>query len=187
MESRSLATRRQPANHSGGSPMIRSIAWATVTAITLGSLAGCRAQEERRQLERTINKLESRLERMDSYVDSLKAGRATEAAELAKATAEKDAEMQRLKELVAAQESEIVRARTDSKKAENRLDELRSDLQNTRTELEQSHQNLRQLEEQQTKAAIAMREHTQRIALEAEERNQRSQLVAKEATAKLKQ
>ena len=122
--------------------MIRSLAWATCVAVVLGSLTSCRAQEERRNLESTINRLESRLERMDTYVQSLQNGRAKEAAEHGKAATELASEARKLKQLVAAQESELKRSKGEVENAKANLDKLEQVLKHSRAESDKLRQDL---------------------------------------------
>ena len=79
--------------------MNRSLIITPLIAI-LVSLAGCRAQSERRSLQNSVTRLEQRLKNLDTYLESLKKGQKEQTTQQASALQDKEREAQKLRNVI---------------------------------------------------------------------------------------
>ncbi len=82
--------------------MRRSLVLSTL--VILSGLVGCRAQEDRKNLQNSVTRLEQRLANMDDYLKSLQAGQQKQKEEQSRAQASRDEELHRLQKLLAEHE-----------------------------------------------------------------------------------
>ncbi|MBM4059822.1 MAG: hypothetical protein FJ265_01830 [Planctomycetes bacterium] len=133
---------------------------STLSLVLFGCLlSGCTAQEERRSLQNTVQRLEQSIHRMDDYVRTLQSGQAQQQQERDQALKKAEAELARLREVIAAHQRE---AQAMTKEAA----ELRQELQRARGE---------------GKEAAELRQELQRVRGEAKEAQQRAGQLQKQA------
>ena len=151
--------------------MSRSLALATGLSLFSLSLAGCAAQEDRRNLQGSITRLEQRLERMDEYMKSMQTGQAQQKQERNQALEQAQAELKRLRDLLAAHEQETNQTRRQSEEAQAQLQGLRRELEAMRDHAQ--HANLEAQKKSQEQSRLAADLTVARKA--AEEQNQKTQ------------
>lgn len=122
--------------------MSRSLAFATALPFLSLTLTGCAAQEERRNLEGSITRLEQRLERTDEYLKSLQNGQAQQRQERSQELQEAQNELRRMRDALAAQEKESEQARRQAESLKQELQRWQKDAESGRQRAEQDMQKM---------------------------------------------
>lgn len=118
--------------------MSRSLALASL--LSLACIAGCTAQEEKRDLQNSVQQLQQRLERMDEYLRSLQNGQVQQDKQRTLAIQEAQQESVRLRDQLAQRERDLQLKLQDS---EHRRAELEQASGQQRAALEQQMTMLR--------------------------------------------
>ena len=120
--------------------MNRSLIITPLIAI-LVSLAGCRAQSERRSLQNSVTRLEQRLKNLDTYLESLKKGQKEQTTQQASAIQNKEREAQKLRNVIEQQEAAISKER---EQLDRERAKMRADLQKAKNDMLQSQESMRE-------------------------------------------
>jgi len=162
--------------------MSRSFALALTVATCV--LACCTAQDDKRNLETSITRLEQRLERMDEFVKSVQTGQVQQQQEREKLVVEVQAEVARLRDAMAAQEKELARARQDREHAQAELAVVKKQGQQAQAEFQaavRQDQQKREQAERQLRSELEASRQKQAAAAEQSEKLRRQAAATEQA------
>lgn len=132
--------------------------------LLLGCLIGCRAQEDRKNLQNSVTRLEQRLQRMDEYLRSLQQGEVDQRQAQERLAGEREAEVRNLREQLARLELESKARQAAQERAMVELERQRAQIK------DQTARQLADVERQfaEERARLLQQLEAERAALRAE-------------------